>query len=308
MRKYLLVAVAAAAIATPALARDNSGYVGLDLGVLQPQKQHINGTIDFTTPPDGVTDFATTRVANVKFKTGYDADIVAGYDFGMFRLEAEGAYKRSKNKSIHLTDAFVNAFNAGAGTTLTSDDFDLGGHTSVLSGMVNALLDVGGNGGIGGYAGVGGGYARVKEFGESDSGFAWQLLAGVYAPISNNIDIGLKYRYFRSSRLNMDDSAAFTAGAGPCAPGGPPCSGGTATFGLHDRFTSHSLLASLVYNFGGTAEPAPLPPPPPPPPPAPEAPATQTCPDGSVILATSSCPLPPPPPPPPPVERGERGR
>jgi len=47
-------------------------------------------------------------------------------------------------------------------------------------------------------------------------------------------------------------------------------------------------------------EPAPPPPPPPPPPPA-----TQTCPDGSVILATDTCPPPPPPPPPPPApERG----
>jgi iron complex outermembrane receptor protein len=43
---------------------------------------------------------------------------------------------------------------------------------------------------------------------------------------------------------------------------------------------------------------------PPPPPPAP--PATQTCPDGSVILATDACPMPPPPPPPPPPEP-ERG-
>ena len=47
------------------------------------------------------------------------------------------------------------------------------------------------------------------------------------------------------------------------------------------------------------------PPPPPPPPPAPP-PATQTCADGSVILATEACPVPPPPPPPPPPapERG----
>jgi len=40
-------------------------------------------------------------------------------------------------------------------------------------------------------------------------------------------------------------------------------------------------------------------------PPAPPPPATQTCPDGSVILATDMCPPPPPPPPPPPEpERG----
>lgn len=44
----------------------------------------------------------------------------------------------------------------------------------------------------------------------------------------------------------------------------------------------------------------------PPPPPPPAAPATQTCPDGSVILATDACPAPPPPPPPPAPEP-ERG-
>ena len=42
------------------------------------------------------------------------------------------------------------------------------------------------------------------------------------------------------------------------------------------------------------------------PPPPPEAPATQTCPDGSVILATATCAAPPPPPPPP-VPAPERG-
>ena len=48
-------------------------------------------------------------------------------------------------------------------------------------------------------------------------------------------------------------------------------------------------------------------PPPPPPEPAVPAPATQTCSDGSVILASDACPPPPPPPPPPPApERGGR--
>jgi hypothetical protein len=46
----------------------------------------------------------------------------------------------------------------------------------------------------------------------------------------------------------------------------------------------------------------------PPPPPPPAAPATQTCPDGTVILATDACPVPPPPPPPPPATSGERGQ
>ena len=64
------------------------------------------------------------------------------------------------------------------------------------------------------------------------------------------------------------------------------------------------FLAGFTYKFG--AEAAPPPPPPPAPPPPPPPPATQTCADGSVILATDACPVPPPPPPPPPPapERG----
>jgi hypothetical protein len=58
------------------------------------------------------------------------------------------------------------------------------------------------------------------------------------------------------------------------------------------------------WRFGGRV--AEIAPPPPPPPPE-VAPATQTCADGSVVLATDVCPAPPPPPPPPPEAMPERG-
>ena len=312
MRKLLLAGAAAlvVGIATPAVARDNSGYVGLEGGVLFPKKQTISGAIDFTTNgTPGPLDFARAPVANVRYRTGYDLDVVGGYDFGMFRLEGELGYKRAKAKSLSVNNAFVTALNAGAGTGFTTDtSFGLNNHTTVLSAMVNALADFGGETGVGGYVGAGAGYAQVKQFGDSNGKFAWQILAGLYAPVSSNIDVGLKYRYFRAGRSNGSDSFAFT-GTGTCGTTAAPfpCSGGVATFDSNGRFTSHSLLASLIYNFGAAAAPVAVAPPPPPPP-APEAPATQTCPDGSVILATSSCPLPPPPPPPPPVQRGERGQ
>ncbi|HEX6409253.1 MAG TPA: TonB-dependent receptor, partial [Sphingomicrobium sp.] len=64
------------------------------------------------------------------------------------------------------------------------------------------------------------------------------------------------------------------------------------------------FLLGATYKFQPPSVAAPPPPPPPSPPPPP--PATQTCADGSVILATEACPVPPPPPPPPPPapERG----
>ena len=74
--------------------------------------------------------------------------------------------------------------------------------------------------------------------------------------------------------------------------------------------TNSSRLTGLIglgILFGPSAEPVVIAPPPPPPP-APVAPATQTCADGSVILATDICPAPPayvpPAPPEPAPERG----
>jgi iron complex outermembrane receptor protein len=73
----------------------------------------------------------------------------------------------------------------------------------------------------------------------------------------------------------------------------------------YQRFGRRWMLGAN-YKFGASPPPPPPPPPAPPPPPPPPAPATQACPDGSVILATDACPAPPPPPPPP-APAPERG-
>ena len=299
MRNYLLAGAAALIIAVPAAARDNSGYIGVEGGVLFPKSQSIDGSVDFTNPL--VADIVDTRVARFKSKTGYDIDAIAGYDFGMFRLEGELGYKRAKLKSGSVNSTFLTQLNTGSGDIFIGDDFDVNGRTSVLSGMVNGLLDFGDDNGLSGSIGAGVGRAKVKQFGDSDSAWAYQLLAGVRTAVSQNVDVGLKYRYFRTGKLNFNDDFGFVGvGTG---------SGGTVFFDGSNKFSSHSLLASLIFNLG-SAEAAPMAPMAPmAPAPEPMAPQTQTCPDGSVILATSACALPPPPPPPPaPVERGERGQ
>jgi opacity protein-like surface antigen len=170
MRKLLLATAATAAatlvIATPAAARDGSGYVGIEGGVTKPLSQDLFGAINFTDTTVG--NFSRTDIGRLKYKWGYDVDLIGGYDFGMFRLEGELGYKRAKNKSLTVNSTFVNALNTGAGTTFTTTtDFGLPGHTSVYSAMVNGLLDFGGNGGIGAYVGAGAGYASVHQFGGS---------------------------------------------------------------------------------------------------------------------------------------------
>ncbi len=297
MRKLFLAAAATLAIAAPAQARDNSAYIGIEGGALFPNDTNIDGSVDFTDPT--VADISKRRVADVNYKTGYDVDALFGYDFGMFRLEGELGYKRAKNDKLEIDPAFITALNAGSGGAFVASDFDLSGHTSVLSGMINGLVDFGPDNGINGFVGAGVGRARVKQFGESDNAWAYQLIAGARMPISSSVDVGLKYRYFRTGKLNYGDSFGFAG----VAPG----SGGTVFLDNNSKFSSHSILASLIFNLGApAAEPvytpaaAPVAPPPP---------ATVTCPDGTVVMSTSPCPVPPPPPPPPaPVERGERGQ
>ena len=289
MRRYLLAAVAAAAISTPAYAQTSGPYIGIEGGVMFPRDTDVDADVDFVDPlePDVIFD----DVLDLDYKMGYDIDLIAGYDFGMFRIEGELAHKRAKIDELQFDQDFIDAYEDATGVDLSGVDFDLSGRAKVNSAMVNALVDFD-MGGLGAYVGGGFGRSWVKLLGDRDSAWAYQLIAGVRVPISNSIDAGLKYRYFRTGSLNFSDNAVFTDA--------------DILLTNDSKFSSHSLLASLIFNFGAP-EPAPAyvpaaaPPPPPPP-----APATQTCPDGTVILATEICPAPPPPPPPPPPapERG----
>jgi opacity protein-like surface antigen len=294
MRKYLLATSVLAALATPAFADVSGPYVGIEGGVTFPRSTDLDVILNDTsaTPPTTATFNNGERA---KFKTGYDVDAVAGYKLGLIKLEVEGGYKRAKIKSLGVSAPLITAVGDASGTTVTAADFDVGSHIGIKTLMANALLDHDfGNSRFGGYVGGGVGRAWASFSGDKDNAMAYQGIAGIRYALSPNIDAGLKYRYFRTASLNFND--AFTVGTTDFT---------TQTSG---KYQSHSLLASLVYNFNSRAPvaeaiPAAAPAPPPPPP----EPATQTCADGSVILATSACPAPPPPPPPP-VERGERGR
>jgi len=284
-----MAATATVAFATPAFAGAPGPYVGVEGGITLPQNSDLDVIRNNTTTYD--------NGYKVDYKDGYDVDAIAGYKIGPVRIEAEGAYKRAKVKSLSVSTPLITDVGTAADTTATAADFSVGNHIGITSLMANALLDGDFGGGLGGYIGGGAGRAWASMSGDKDSAWAFQGIAGLRYALSPNIDAGLKYRYFRTGNLNFND--AFTVNSVPFT---------TETSG---KYSSHSLLASLVYNFNSAAE-APVVPaaaPAPPPPPPPEAPATQTCPDGSVILATDACPAPPPPPPPPaPVERGERGQ
>lgn len=263
MRKLVIgMAMASSALATPAMAREGQWYIEGDGGVMLVEDQNItvNGAVDN---------------ASANYDTDYDFGGIVGYDFGAFRLEAEASYR-----AADLTD--VSAGNQGLALNPVTGGFSRFtgtrtalGEVNALSFMVNGLFDFGSDDGLQGFAGGGVGVARVDMDGrvnsngpgvwdDSDTGFAWQLLAGVRAPLNDSWDVGLKYRFFNVPDVGLVDPIGRT---------------------LDTKLTSHSLLGSITYNFGGKEAPpppvvVPVPTPTPPPPPR---------------------PAPPPPPPPPKV-------
>jgi outer membrane protein OmpA-like peptidoglycan-associated protein/opacity protein-like surface antigen len=269
MRKLAIVmALATTAIATPALARDDAWYIGVEGGPSIVE----DASIDIG---------ALANAGKTDNKAGYDFDGIIGYDFGGFRLESEVGYKRAglQGYASTTTTAARNVVggvlvNAPAGNYTVA-----GGNTSALSFMVNGILDFGEDDALQGFVGVGGGVARVKAdyalntnglsfLNDSDTGFAWQAIAGIRAPINDHWDVGLKYRFFNANGVDLVDA------------------NGRAN---HTRYRSHSILGSIIYNFGGPAAPPPPPPPmpespPPPPPPAPPPPPPAACTPGPYIV------------------------
>ena len=90
MRKYLLVASAAAAIASPAFAAANGPYVGIEGGVTFPQSTDLDVILNNTsTSPTTTTSYSNGYNLNWK-KPGWNVDAIAGYKLGLIKLEVEG--------------------------------------------------------------------------------------------------------------------------------------------------------------------------------------------------------------------------
>ncbi len=261
MRKLVIgMAMASTAIASPALARDGAWYVELDGGPMLVED------IEFDVG-------AATNAVVADTHTGFDFGGIVGYDFGALRLEAEASYREAELETLTSTGALfpsTGTFTAPAGT------YAAGGDANVLSFMLNGLFDFGPDDGLQGFVGGGVGVARAKMdnatirfsgpgfLDDSDTGFAWQVLAGVRAPLTETIDVGLKYRMFNTTDLDLVDTRGRDSSA---------------------KWRSHSLLGTIGFNFGGA--PAPM----------------QTCWDGTQLPMDATCPdrpVPPPPPPPPP--------
>jgi len=286
MRKLaIVVALSSTVLATPALARNSAWYVGGDFGAMIVEDIQFDFGLAPTIPS------STGAQVALNHEYGYDAALFVGYDLGAFRLEAEVSYKRARVDDIE-SSIRLPGFGGAAGGAITPDIYPAGGgRTSALSFMINGMLDFGDDDGVSGFVGGGVGIARVDynnvrafsnraaAIDDSDTRFAWQVVAGVRQAISDTVDITVRYRFFNADNIRTVDFRGFES---------------------ESRFRSHSLLGGITFNFGAPVPPPPIPDCPPgwtrdangvcqaPPPPPIE---TKQCPNGSVIPIAENCPV-----------------
>ena len=223
MRKTCLGAALSALIIAPtaAMAQDGSGvYAG------------IAGGANFLTDSD--FDVLGTVDVDNEYDLGFAVSGAVGYDFGKvwelggFRTELELSYRENS----------IDTHNVAA---LGGDQPGSKGDASSLALMVNALHDFDTGSPVTPYLGGGIGYAwnDLDNYGidavpdvlnDDDSGFAWQLIAGVGYDLSPQATISVDYRYFSTS-ADVTSSAA---------------TGGTSS---DVDLDSHTVMFGLRYRF-----------------------------------------------------------
>jgi opacity protein-like surface antigen len=258
--------------------------LGLEGGILWPGKLQGNASFDALTfipfvclPERSLCEevpehFVAEDAASAKLKRGADVDAIAGYDFGWFRLEAELGWKRTKSKGLDIDAGFLDYFNAvlrrpsappdpGAPgmPAVTSAAFDTpNGKIVAKSAMINLLADVAATKRITFYGGGGFGRVWARALGDRDSAWAAQAIAGVRTSLRPNVEVGLKYRYFRTSSLNFAGRPIEFAGNPHVEFAGGLMlveqDSAAITPQLSDRLHSHSILASLTFNFGAPSQ------------------------------------------------------
>ncbi len=222
-------AIVALSLATPANAAGN-WYVGV-FGGANWVKDH---SFSVATAPTSSADTLT-------WATDGDSGFIVGGAVGMslnqfmngLRAEVEVAYRENQVDGVWQS-------NTGTPTGVSTGALDI--DHSTFSVMANIWYDFE-LGGISPYIGGGVGWAETEldgnylgtslsgPFSFSDSGFAWQLGAGINFDVSPNIKLGVGYRYF----------------AGPDVTVGSIYAPNSATADVDSE--NHSAIVSLTFGM-----------------------------------------------------------
>lgn len=280
--RVLLLACTVTMIFMSAEAQAAEPYVAVQGGMIRGKDNDVDELVDYRTTqmpaaplvPSAEEDQEYDDVFSTNYGKGYDVGLIGGYDFGWFRLELELAHKRTGLRNIDPddnADGFLTSLNAALNrpsevpdpgapgmAAATINDFDLDGHVSVNSAMVNAMLDIGVTKRLSAIWGYGVGRSWVRGLGDSDSAWGWQRFYGLRYKVSDKVELGVKYRKHTSGIIKLQAAPRQLSG-NPDRLTVPGPTGGNIAVDrttnavvvqeIEGEFRTHSWSGSLFYNF-----------------------------------------------------------
>ncbi len=205
------------------------------------------------------------HTANYDLGTGFTVTGAIGCDYGSYRLEAEVGYQTNDFKSaIDYTDGVADNYPSDAIGTLSAS-YPMRGDVSALTLMGNGYYDVDLGSKVELYVTAGVGVAQVSFHDVNDTGswtagsgelsgtyifganndpgfnahettLAWQVGAGIAAPIADNVKLDLRYRYFATTDFTVADM-------------GEEMPSPNNTISRNTNLSSHSVLLGLRVDF-----------------------------------------------------------
>lgn len=194
--RFVLIGLLLAAPATTALA--GGPYVGASGGVSFVHQSDVTYTEKYAWTS---ADF----VGDMTFHTGYAFNAAVGYNFDRFRLEAEYGHKAADANKVSATNSSLWALAPLVNSNLTVDSY-----------MVNAYYDHANAEIVRPFIGGGIGFAKVEMNGNvdnnfSDTGFGYQVMAGLTGELVKHVNLDLYYRFMGTSFELKKDRYPFSS-------------------------------------------------------------------------------------------------
>lgn len=190
MKALYLATAAVVAFASPAFAQVSPNYVQLNVG------SGVAGTADIS----GSVDDLGSASYDLDLDPGFFISAAAGSAMPSgFAIEGEVVYLKNDGDTQEIEDAIGESVDASAQT---------------LGVLLNANYRFATASTVQPYVGAGVGYGKVKYDvdalggSDDDSGFMWQLKAGVTFAMAGSTTWDIGYRYVRSPEYEVSDDFA----------------------------------------------------------------------------------------------------
>jgi opacity protein-like surface antigen len=179
---------------------------------------------------------------SIEYDLGSGVNILGaiGCDYGSYRFEGEIGYQQNNLKT---GSEFVNG---SIYASTPASPYAMKGDVSALSLIANGYYDFNLGQKVELYATTGIGVAQVSFHDENDvvnpdpgytgheTTLAWQVGAGLAAPIADNVKLDLRYRYFATTDFSMSKGAGATY---------------RSDNAYNTNLSSHSVLLGLRLDF-----------------------------------------------------------